>query len=134
MSAAGPVAGHQETFEKRKGLDLCVALRDENVLIGAVGFGTMSVQHERAELGYWIGYEWWSEGYCTEATQRLLSFGFEKLGFNRIVGHHLTRNPASGRVMQKIGMKHEGTLRQHIKKWDKFEDLKCYGILRNDIR
>ena len=40
------------------------------------------------------------------------------------------RNPASARVLQKIGMTHEGTLRHHVKKWDEFVDVECYGIVR----
>ena len=46
---------------------------------------------------------------------------------------HFRRNPASGRVLQKIGMRYEGTLRQHLKKWDEYVDLECYGILRSEF-
>jgi [ribosomal protein S5]-alanine N-acetyltransferase len=45
----------------------------------------------------------------------------------------MTKNPASGRVMQKIGMKYEGTLRQSILRWEKFEDAAMYSILRNEF-
>ena len=85
----------------------------------------------RAELGYWIGKPYWGQGYCTEAARATLDFGFEQLGLNRIFAHHFARNPASGRVMQKIGMTREGRLRQHVKKWDAFEDLELYGILKD---
>jgi ribosomal-protein-alanine N-acetyltransferase len=54
------------------------------------------------------------------------------LELNRIFAHHFTRNPASGRVMQKLGMKHEGCLRQHFEKWDAFEDMEIYGILKSE--
>ena len=126
------IATHQDRFEQNKGLDLAVVLSEEHLLIGCVGFGSISMEHARAEIGYWIGHEWWNKGYCTEAAGEIVRFGFEQLGLNRIFGHHLTRNPASGRVMRTIGMTHEGTLREQIKKWDKFEDLECYGILSKD--
>ena len=58
----------------------------------------------RAELGYWIGVPWWNRGYATEAGRALLDFGFGTLGLHRIMAHHMMRNPASGRVMQKLGM------------------------------
>ncbi|MBU2608357.1 MAG: GNAT family N-acetyltransferase, partial [Chloroflexi bacterium] len=61
-----------------------------------------------------------------------LGYGFEVLGLNRIHARHFTRNPASGRVMQKIGMTHEGSLRQHIKKWGQLEGLEVCGILRSE--
>ena len=60
----------------------------------------------------------------------MLSFGFRQLGLNRIYAGHFTRNPASGRVMQKAGMSYEGRLRQHTKKWDAFEDVEIYAVLR----
>ena len=127
------IASHQENFEQNKGLDLAITLPATGAVIGAIGFGSINTDHQRAELGYWIGQEWWNKGYCTEAARQIIRFGFEQLRLNRIVAHHFARNPASGRVMQKIGMTHEGTLRQHVKKWDKFEDLLCYGILSSDI-
>jgi RimJ/RimL family protein N-acetyltransferase len=55
------------------------------------------------------------------------------LGLNRVVAHYLARNPASGRVLEKIGMKREGVLRQHIKKWGTFEDLVAFGVLRDEL-
>jgi ribosomal-protein-alanine N-acetyltransferase len=49
-----------------------------------------------------------------------------------VQARHLTRNPASGRVMQKIGMRHEGVNRQAVKKWGRFEDIGMYAILAED--
>ena len=63
----------------------------------------------------------------------MVRYGFEELGLNRIEARHMTRNPASGRVMAKAGMKLEGTLRQQVLKWDSFEDLVIYGILASDL-
>ena len=77
---------------------------------------------------------YWGLGYATEAAAVVVRFGFETLALNRIFAMHFSRNPASGRVLQKIGMRHEGTLRQHLKKWDEYVDLECYAILRNDFQ
>ena len=82
-------------------------------------------------MGYWIGKPYWTKGYASESTRALLQYGFDTLGLNRIFAHHMTKNPQSGRVMQKIGMTYEGTLPQHIRKGDDFEDLTLYGITRN---
>jgi ribosomal-protein-alanine N-acetyltransferase len=62
----------------------------------------------------------------------MLDYAFRDLGLNRVHASHLSRNPASGRVMQKLGMSHEGRLRQHVKKWGIFEDIEKYGILRSE--
>ena len=89
-------------------------------------------QHARAEMGYWIGKPYWNNGYCTEAAEAVLRYGFTELGLNRIYAHHFGRNPASGRVMEKIGMVYEGCLRQHVQRWGVFEDLKIYAILKSE--
>jgi RimJ/RimL family protein N-acetyltransferase len=54
------------------------------------------------------------------------------LDLNRIQARHMTKNPASGRVMQKVGMKYEGTLRQSLFRWGKFEDAAIYSILQDE--
>ena len=110
-----------------------ITLRRTEELIGCVGLH-MKPDHDHAELGYWIGVPYWGRGYATEAAAVVVRFGFETLALNRIFAMHFSRNPASGRVLQKIGMRHEGTLRQHLKKWDEYVDLECYAILRNDFQ
>ncbi|KKL20477.1 hypothetical protein LCGC14_2455040, partial [marine sediment metagenome] len=86
----------------------------------------------QAELGYWVGKPYWDQGFCTEAAYAVLRYAFREMGLVRVHAAHLWRNPSSGRVMQKIGMQHEGRRRQHTKKWDVLEDLELYGILRAD--
>jgi RimJ/RimL family protein N-acetyltransferase len=102
-------------------------------LIGAVAL-LIQREDERAELGYWIGRPYWNQGYGTEAARAVIGFGFQQLGLNRIYAHHFVRNPASGRVLQKLGMSHEGRLRQHVRKWDAFEDLELYAVLKERWR
>ncbi|MDW8316579.1 MAG: GNAT family N-acetyltransferase [Anaerolineae bacterium] len=110
---------------------LAITMRTNGALVGAISLD-LDRRYDRAEMGYWIGRPYWGQGFCTEAALALVRYGFEQLGLNRIYAFHFTRNPASGRVMQKIGMQYEGTLRQHIKKWDRYEDVKVYGILRGE--
>jgi RimJ/RimL family protein N-acetyltransferase len=126
------IGTHQEKFEKGELVNFAVVLRGDNQLVGAMGL-VINKRHECAELGYWVGKPYWNKGYCTEAAQAVLEYGFNELNLNRIFAHHVKRNQASGRVMQKIGMMHEGCLRQHVKKWDVFEDLEAYAILRSEF-
>lgn len=51
---------------------------------------------------------------------------------HRVFARHFGRNPASGKVMTKLGMKYEGTLRQHAKKWGNYDDLVYYGLLKEE--
>lgn len=105
--------------------------RDDNTLVGSIGL-TIEKEHSRAELGYWIGLPFWGHGYCTEAAAAVLDHAFFALKLNRIYAHHMLVNPASGKVMQKIGMKHEATLRNHIEKWGQKRDVAMYGITRSE--
>ncbi|MBI4727675.1 GNAT family N-acetyltransferase [candidate division TA06 bacterium] len=127
------IGTHQKTWELGSGLTLAITLKDSGQVIGAIGL-TINKDHNRAEMGYWVAVPHWGKGYCTEAARALLDYGFSGLKLNKIYATHLVRNPASGKVMQNIGMKYEGCLRQHVKKWDKFEDLAYYGVLKSEYK
>jgi RimJ/RimL family protein N-acetyltransferase len=111
-----------------------VRLPPDGALIGSVGLRDIDLEHRQAELGFWIGHDWWGQGYAREAAGAVLRFGFETLGLNRICAHHMARNPASGRVLLAIGMQREGVLRQRVRKWGKYEDVVLYAILRADLK
>jgi RimJ/RimL family protein N-acetyltransferase len=123
------IATHQPQFEAGKLANFAITLRDTAELTGAVGLSIVA-RFDHAELGYWVGVPFWNRGYCTEAAEAVLDYGFNTLNLNRIYATHLKRNPSSGRVMQKLGMQHEGVARQHVKRWNRYEDLVLYGILK----
>jgi [ribosomal protein S5]-alanine N-acetyltransferase len=129
--AAQWIATHHRRFEQETGLELAITHDPDGTLVGALGL-RFELEHDRAELGYWIGKPYWGRGYATEAARALVQYGFDTLGLHRIYARHLTRNPASGRVLQKIGMTHEGHRRQHDKKWGIFEDEELYGMLKDE--
>ncbi|HEX9162744.1 MAG TPA: GNAT family protein [Thermoanaerobaculia bacterium] len=104
---------------------------DAGELVGAIGLVTKK-EWGRAEVGYWIGVPFWGRGYATEATGLIIGYGFEHLNLNRIYAGYFSRNRSSGRVMEKNGMKYEGTLRQHVKKWDEYVDIVYHAILRSE--
>jgi len=110
-----------------------ITLRDGGELVGAMGL-VVGREHDRAEIGYWIAVEHWNRGYATEAAREVMRYGFEELNINRIFAMYFARNAASGRVMQKLGMRHEGSLREHLVKWGERIDVELYGILRSDWR
>ena len=102
-------------------------------LCGAVGL-TISPAHQHAELGYWIGVPYWGQGFATEAARAVVAFGFETLRLHRIYAYHFAGNVSSRRVLEKLGMLHEGHSREHIRKWSDFVDLEMYGLLARDVR
>jgi RimJ/RimL family protein N-acetyltransferase len=125
------IARHLSEFLEGRHLTLAVR-RPDNALVGAIGLALVP-EHRHAEMGYWIGRPFWGNGYCTEAAREVLIYGFERLLLNRIYARHLAMNPASGKVMRKIGMTLEGTLRQHYLKEGKIVDVVICGILREEF-
>ena len=123
------IGGHADQFAAGDAAVYAVILRDGACLIGCIGL-SISKRHRRAELGYWLGVEFWGRGYMTEAAGALVEHGFSLLDLHKIEASHLARNPASGRVMEKIGMVREGLLRRHILKNGVFEDLAVYGLVK----
>ena len=104
---------------------------DDGQLAGAMGL--VMKGDAIAEIGYWIGVPFWGRGYATEAAREVLRYGFDDCSLHRIFAGYFTRNPASGRVMQKIGMTYEGTLRHHAFKWGQYLDVAFYGMLRDEF-
>ncbi len=125
------IATHESLYEKNKQAIFAITIRVTKEMIGAVGL-SRNAAHARAELGYWIGHEFWNQGFATEAARAVIEFGFSRLKLNRIFAHFMAQNPASGKVMQKVGMQFEGELRQHVIKKGQPLDLHIYSILKSD--
>jgi [ribosomal protein S5]-alanine N-acetyltransferase len=125
------IASHGPSRRRGKSLDFAMTLRVGEEMIGAVSL-RIEPDHDRAELGYWIGKPFWNQGYATEGARAAVAFGFRTLRLHRIYAHHMASNPASGEVLLKLGMRYEGRIRQHLKKWGRYEDLLLYGLLRGD--
>jgi ribosomal-protein-alanine N-acetyltransferase len=125
--------GHQRRESVRgRATNFAIRLLPDSPLIGCAGLRDIDREHLQAELGFWIGREWWGNGYAREAGAEVLRFGFEDLGLNRICAHHMARNPAAGRVLLHIGMQREGLLRERVRKWGVYEDVVLYAMLRAD--
>jgi len=123
--------GFFEMAEQPGRIWLAITLRSDGRQIGGIGL-RVDEQHQNAELGYWLGVSYWGQGYATEAARETLRYGFEDLHLHRIFATHFKHNPASGRILRKIGMRYEGCQREHFLKWDQFVDSELYGILRRE--
>lgn len=124
------IQSQKSDYEEGTAYVFAIVMKENLKLIGAISLSGINHHHQHAELGYWVGVPYWGNGYCTEAVNVILKFGFESLNLNRIFAYFFINNPASGKVLQKVGMTREGQHRQHIKKYGKFVDIECYGLLR----
>jgi RimJ/RimL family protein N-acetyltransferase len=123
------ISTHAESFRQGTEAVLAITLKPDGSVIGSVSL-SINKNHQRGELGYMVAKEHWNRGYCTEAAKAMMNYGFSTLSLSRIQTGHFPRNPASGRVMQKLGMTREGLLRQYVSNRGTREDIIMYSILR----
>jgi [ribosomal protein S5]-alanine N-acetyltransferase len=126
------ISTHQRDYQSKGAITLAIADKEEKHLMGAISLG-INRTYEHGEIAYWVGKPFSGKGYCTEAAKGLIRYGFEQENLNRVYARYMDNNPASGKVMKKIGMQYEGTLRQHVKKWGEYYDLFHYGILKSEF-
>lgn len=119
----------------RRGLPAswAVTLRDSGRVIGTIGFMWYSETNAAAEIGYSFSRSEWNRGFATEALRAVIRSAFAALPLNRLEAQHDLRNPASGRVMEKCGMRKEGVLRQRIRNKGEFVDVALFSVLRSDL-
>lgn len=108
-----------------------IILKETGEIIGSIGIHPHE-RFSRAEIGYWLGINYWNKGYMSEACRRIIDFGFETLGLERIQAGYFTDNIASLRVMEKAGMRYECTLRSYVQKNDTDRDIAYCAIIRED--
>ena len=101
-------------------------------MIGTCGFTSIDLQNKRAEIGYCYNAQSWGRGIATEALERVVKFGFDTFDIDRIEGKFMVDNTASRRVMEKVGMMYEGTLRSYMFIKEKHRDVGVCSILRSD--
>ncbi len=126
------IASHGPGFEAGRLVNFAITSREDGRLLGAIGL-TLAGEERTGELGYWVGVPYWNRGYCTEAAAAVVEYGFAAHALERIHARHLLRNPGSGRVMQKIGMRSEGIVRAVLREGGTPEDLVLYGLLRGHL-
>lgn len=120
------ISTHQKSWAQKTELTYAITMTQTGRLVGAINLH--EITEAKAELGYWIGEPYWGNGYCTEAARALINFAFEQFDLKKIEAEHLTTNPGSGRVMQKLGMRHTG----HHSKKDRYGNdsrMEAYEIL-----
>lgn len=126
------ITAQAHTFGTGTEVQFAMVEPDEGQLVGAVGLRDIDRDHLQAELSFWVGLPWWGRGFATEAAFAVIAHGFGDLRLNRIYAFHMERNPQSGSVLRKVGMRLEGRLRERVQKWGVFEDVLCLAVLAGD--
>ncbi|WP_129691990.1 GNAT family N-acetyltransferase [Gottfriedia acidiceleris] len=119
--------------QEQKGLVYTILNIEEQTIIGNAGIYGLDLKNKRAFLGAVIHSRYWGKGFVTETLTRLLEICFSELGLVRVEGSCAEDNIASEKVMQKIGMTYEGTLRSNVIINGKSRNSKIYSILDNEF-
>lgn len=112
--------------------DWVIVEKESGEPIGSIGVVNFNEKAKLVHIGYCIGRNWWHQGITSEAFARVIEFLFNEVEVNRIESRHDKKNPNSGKVMEKCGLKYEGTLRQSDWNNQGLCDAKWYAILRED--
>lgn len=108
-----------------------VCSADNAVFYGGCGLNNMSVQHRKAETGYWLLPEFWGKGFISEALQLVIEYGFTHFSLHRIEAVVETDNENSIKIMKKTGFQYEGTMRECEYKNGKYISLDMYARLND---
>ncbi|MEN3134901.1 MULTISPECIES: GNAT family N-acetyltransferase [Bacillus cereus group] len=117
----------------RQGIEypLGIISKESREIVGTITL-RIDKNNNRGELGYWIGQDYWGKGFASEAVNRIIHFGFIELGLNKIWASAISRNRSSIKVLEKSGLRKEGTLRQNRLLLDTYEDVDVYGLLKTE--
>jgi RimJ/RimL family protein N-acetyltransferase len=121
-----------QPFEQDKVFELAIERQEDGKVIGLVGM--IREGHGQAEIGWAIGVEHRGQGYATEAARALVAYGVALLGLHRIHADTSTDNLASWRIMERLGMRREGLLREAFYEGGKWADRYIYAILADEWR
>lgn len=122
------ISSHKDKLIALESISYAIILKKTNEFIGAVGL-TLNMSNYLGEIGYWVGHPYWGNGFATEALIELLVFAKQDLNLNKVMGRHLTRNIASGKVMKKNNFLHKCRLEKHVLKHGVFEDVELWEKL-----
>lgn len=97
--------------------------------VGCVSIMREGPSSSEAEIGYFFRKDKWGRGYAAEASAPVIDFGFSSLGLHRVWGKCHSENKGSARVMEKLGMSYEGTMREHAWMGDHWRSSLLYAVL-----
>ena len=119
-------------FKDDKGIRWGIARKGSDELIGTCGFYDWNKTSHRAEIGYDLEPAHWREGIMTEALRAVLRYGFEEMGLNRIQAIIDSANVRSIKLVERLGFKKEGILRQNSYFRGRFRDEVCFSLLKEE--
>lgn len=123
---------NMDLFNYRRSIYWAVTRKSDNKLIGSCGFNYWNRDHSRTEISYDLAREYWGMGIMTNVVKSVLAFGFTRMELHRVEATVTPTNKGSLRILQKIGFKKEGVLREQKLLHGKFHDAIILSILQKE--
>ncbi len=127
------INGWIESYGKDDWYQWGIELKQIGQVVGTISSLEINEKTESVTIGYCLGRPYWHQGYMSEALGAVIPFFFQKVGANRIMATHDVKNPYSGKVMEKCGMRLEGTLREGGWNNQGLCDIHLYSILKREF-
>ncbi|MGI1797942.1 GNAT family N-acetyltransferase [Priestia sp. TRN 1309] len=130
----GIIKNFSKGYEEKQLIKWGIQLKENEKLIGTIGFQEWSAEHKKANISYALFPEHWNKGYATEAVHEAISYGFHELQYNRIGAIVFTQNSGSIALLSKVGFKKEGTLREYLYQNNIPFDTYVYSLLCGEAK
>ena len=124
----------QQAERPRRKFQLAITFPDDDRPIGNCGIRRNQANGWEADIGYEIAPKYWGRGYATEVALAIVDFGFWELDLHRLSSWCIADNAASARVLEKVGMRLEGRLRENEYFKGRWWDTLLYGLLKSEWR
>lgn len=123
----------ESKYENKDFYRWTIVKKEDNKVLGTIYLNIHDEKAKTAGIDYWIREDEWGHGYITEASKRILEFAFDTLDLNRIESCGAKDNPGTWKVMEKLGLKYEGTRKQAMfYYYGGIQDLVLYGLTKEE--
>jgi ribosomal-protein-alanine N-acetyltransferase len=129
--ASDQIEAWENGFRNKRCIRWGIARKDDLIIIGSCGYYGFHTWHRRASIGYELARPFWRQGIMLEALSAIIAFGFQEMGLNRIEAVVMPENSSSIKLLEKLGFRNEGLLKEYENWGDKgFTDLCMFSFLR----
>ncbi|KGM44929.1 GNAT family protein [Neobacillus niacini] len=122
----------QKNFYEKRAMRWGIVLKENNKFIGTLGLNGLQLKNKKAEIGYEIHPSFWRKGYTSEAIKEVLRYSYQELKLNRIGAVVYLENEASSNLLQKLGFKKEGVLRDYLFQNNSYHTTSMFSLLKRE--
>jgi [ribosomal protein S5]-alanine N-acetyltransferase len=122
----------QKNFYEKRSMRWGIVLKKDNKFIGTLGLNGLQLKNKKAEIGYEIHPSYWRKGYTSEAINEVLRYSYLELELNRIGAVVYLENEASSNLLEKLGFKKEGVLRDYLFQNNSYHTTSMFSLLKRE--